>query len=385
MSHSIETINEILNKTPQSDPHANMLINLPGGAFGIENHLLRGGQREGTQLIRLSGEQTSISVIPTRGMGLWRATSNDQSFGWDSPVKGPIHPAFVPVAEPSGLGWLSGFDELLVRCGLESNGAPEFAPNGTLRYPLHGRIANLPAESLRVDVDHEAQTLTLEGTVRESRLFFADWTLRTKITIPLKGHWVEITDTVTNESDSARTGQLLYHINVGSPLLGQGASLLAPYKRLVPKTPRAVEGISQFDHYGPPETGFAEQVYLMDLHSDDDHWTRVLLSSPDKQTGLGVEYDSTNLPYFVQWKNTGGLKDGYVTGLEPSTNFPNTRSFEESHGRVVKYGPGESRQFSLRLHFLVGGPTVADFADRVHMLQKNAGELEKTPRPDWCQ
>ena len=46
--------------------------------------------------------------------------------GWKSPVHGPVHPNFVPLNEPSGLGWLDGFDELFVRCGLESNGAPDF-------------------------------------------------------------------------------------------------------------------------------------------------------------------------------------------------------------------------------------------------------------------
>ena len=38
------------------------------------------------------------------------------------------------MGEPSGLGWLDGFDELLVRCGLESNGAPEFDADGRVVY-----------------------------------------------------------------------------------------------------------------------------------------------------------------------------------------------------------------------------------------------------------
>ena len=39
---------------------------------------------------------------------------------------------WVPLTEPSGLGWLSGFDELMVRCGLESNGAPDFDDSGQM-------------------------------------------------------------------------------------------------------------------------------------------------------------------------------------------------------------------------------------------------------------
>ena len=63
-------------------------------------------------------------------------------------MRGPVHPKFVPLAEPSGVGWLDGFDELLCRCGLVSNGAPEFDERGQLRYGLHGRIANLPARKV---------------------------------------------------------------------------------------------------------------------------------------------------------------------------------------------------------------------------------------------
>ena len=32
--------------------------------------------------------------------------------------------------DPGGLGWLEGFDELFVRCGLDSNGPPLFDAQG---------------------------------------------------------------------------------------------------------------------------------------------------------------------------------------------------------------------------------------------------------------
>jgi hypothetical protein len=34
------------------------------------------------------------------------------------------------------------------------------------------------------------------------------------------------------------------------------------------------------------------------------------------------------------------LRDGYVTGLEPGTNYPNPRPFEQARGRVVTMPPG---------------------------------------------
>ncbi len=41
--------------------------------------------------------------------------------------------------------------------------------------------------------------------------------------------------------------------------------------------------------------------------------------------------------------------DGYVTGLEPGTGFPNPRSFEEEKGRIVNLAAGESREFLLAI------------------------------------
>ena len=104
-------------------------------------------------------------------MGIWHARLGDVHLGWQSPVKGPVHPAFVRLDEASGMGWLDGFDELLVRCGLESNGAPEFNDNGTLRYGLHGKIANRPAHKVEVTIDGDSGQITVLGVVDEARLF----------------------------------------------------------------------------------------------------------------------------------------------------------------------------------------------------------------------
>ena len=94
--------------------------------YSIVKKTLRGGLADGVDTITIDNGKFSFIVLPTRGMSIWKAWLNDAEIGWQSPVHGPVHPKYVPLNEPSGLGWLDGFDELLVRCGLESNGAPEF-------------------------------------------------------------------------------------------------------------------------------------------------------------------------------------------------------------------------------------------------------------------
>lgn len=355
------------------------------GTFHLDHRTLTSGPSAGVELLTITGTRVSVTVVPTRGMGIWRAKSGSVDFGWNSPVRGPVHPRFVPLNEPSGLGWLSGFDELLVRCGLESNGAPDFDDKDRLRHPLHGRIANTPAESLSVTIDEDAGTIEVIGVVREARLFFTNWTLTSIIRMHVNEDVVEIEDRVTNWADADREHQLLYHINVGSPVLEKGAKLIVPATEVVPKTPRAVEGLASYEVYGGPEVGFAEQVYLMKTQADSEGWSQALLRSVNGDKGLGVRFNTDNLPYFVQWKNTAGENDGYVTGLEPSTNFPNTRSFEESKGRVVKVASQSTIEYRLQLFLLAGAERVQQFEDETISLQRSEPKIHPEPLSDWCQ
>jgi galactose mutarotase-like enzyme len=355
------------------------------GDFRVLLRRFGAGRSAGVEAIEVHGQRAGFCILPTRGMSIWRAWSGTVPFQWQSPVTGPTHPSLVPVWDPSGLGWLEGFDELLVRCGLESNGAPEFDAQGRLRFPLHGRIANLPADSLQLTIDDTAGTLEITGTVHESRLFFSNLKLTSTIRLRADADFVEIEDRVTNASDRPLSHQLLYHINVGQPVLGPGAELLAPASEVVPKTPTAEKAVDNYPLYGPPQVGFAEQVYLMRMQANAHQWSRVLLQSPNKDCGLGLAYDTSTLPYFIQWKNTGGLNDGYVTGLEPATNFPNRRSFEEKHGRTVALEPGQSTLYKLQLFFLASAERVSEFAGDVESLNREQARVSTKMRPDWCE
>ena len=360
-------------------------ISVQGGKFTCRHQWLDNGPSRGVDILTIQGARAGLTLVPTRGMAIWKAWCGETTYGWQSPVQGPVHPALVPTDEPSGLGWLAGFDELLTRCGLESNGAPEFDESGRVRYPLHGRLGNTPAQSLQIIVDAQQGTLEVRGVVRESRLFFTHWKLTSTIRLQVDSNIIEIEDSVTNEGDAENTHQLLYHINVGHPVLGAGARLFAPYETVVPKTPRAVEGIKTFDQYDAPEPGFAEQVYLMRLQADPQGWSGAVLRDAGNQCGLGVRFDTSTLPYFIQWKNTGGQHDGYVTGLEPATNFPNRRSFEEAQGRVVKVPAGESVNYRLQLHLLNDSQQLFAFTDQLSSLATHEGKVEWNMRDNWCE
>ena len=112
----------------------------PAKGYSVTKRTLRGGLRDGVDMIEVDNGRLWFAVVPTRGMGIWRAVCGDMHLGWKSPVHGPVHPAFVPLWEPSGIGWLSGFDELLgpLRVG-EQRGAGVLAQR---RAPLSAARQN---------------------------------------------------------------------------------------------------------------------------------------------------------------------------------------------------------------------------------------------------
>ncbi len=358
----------------------------------IEFRTLQTGLSAGVQTLTLDNGCCTVTVLPTRGMGLLRAHCGGD-FGWRSPVRGPVHPQFVPLAEPSGLGWLDGFNELFCRCGLVSNGAPQFDERGILQHGLHGRIANLPAHSLVVTADSEAGELRVTGVVEETRFLCHSLRLTSTLVLHAGEPGFRIIDEVTNFSTRPGEMELLYHINFGPgasdssgvPLLEAGAKLVAPVKTLVPRNARAAEGVQNWDTYGPPEAGFAEQVYFLELAADDNGNTQTLLRNAAGSRGVSLRFNTREQPCFTLWKNTGSLDDGYVTGLEPGLNFPNVRSFEKTQGRVKQLASGETVHCELAFDFHRDAAEVARAERAIAQLQSGIKPtFFEQPQPGWC-
>jgi hypothetical protein len=352
--------------------------------YSIRKRTLRGGLREGVEVVEVDNGVFRFTLLPTRGMGIWKAWLGDFELGWRSPVKGPVHPQFVPLMEPSGIGWLRGFDELLVRCGLESNGAPDFGENGALVYPLHGRIANLPAQRVEVEIDGRSGEIRVTGVVDETRLFGNKLRLTSTVLTRVGEPGLRIIDEVTNLSAEPGELQLLYHVNLGSPLLEPGATVVVPVKTLVPRTDEAAKHLGHWNTYPAGAAGVTEQVYFFDLAAGEDGATQVLLRDANGSRGASLRFNVGQLPRFILWKSPQMEADGYVTGLEPAVNYPNPRSFEKQQGRVVQLAPGETRRFELSLSAHPTADSVAAVEAEIERLQGRATpQIFDKPQPGW--
>src|SRR5262249_22985647 len=145
-------------------------------------------------------------VVPTRGMGLLSAQLGDVRLGWDSPVKDVVHPKHVNLTARGGLGWLDGFNEFVVRCGLENNGGPgqdkivnNLADEESVDLTLHGKIANVPAREVEVIVDRESPyRIRIRGVVSETMFLGPKLELTSEISTKPGSDSFRIADTIAN-------------------------------------------------------------------------------------------------------------------------------------------------------------------------------------------
>ena len=346
-------------------------------SWSIRKITLHGGKQEGVDMVILSNGKLIINVIPTRGMGILSVTCGDVRLGWDSPVKEVVHPQYINLQSRSGLGWLEGFNEWLVRCGLESNGHPgtdKFVNNvgeeATMDLTLHGKIANIPASEVEVSVDPTPPyRIRLRGRVDERMFYGPKLELQTEISTEPNSTSFRIEDVVTNRGGQDQEFELLYHTNYGHPLLEEGSTFLAPVSRVTPFNEHAAKEVAHYSEYAGPASGFVEQVYCLHPIADQNGQTVIGLQNKARNRAVSLAFSVKNLPFVTLWKNTNLESEGYVTGLEPGTNFPANRRIERAHGRVPKLAPGESHTAAIDFTIHTNAEETKRLADRVAALQ----------------
>ena len=357
--------------------------------WAIRQRRMKGGLSDGVDVVELDNGSLKLEILPTRGMGLWRGSFQGIPIGWDSPVKMPVHPAFVNQTERGGLGWLAGFNELLCRCGLSFMGPPgrdaDHKDHPILgELTLHGKIANLPAHLVEVTADPETGKLAVTGVVDECSMFGPSLRLTSTIETIVGSNSVTIIDEVTNLSAKPAEFQLLYHTNIGRPFLEANARFLAPIREMSPRDARAAEEIESFDVYAAADVGYAEQAYFLRLIGNAKRQTVTMLRNAAGDRGVSLRFSLTNFPCFTMWKNTAAEADGYVTGFEPGTNFPNLRSFERAQGRVTTLAPGTSRRMSLEMAIHTDMDAVSAIAEEISQMQNTQTlTLNRQPQPSY--
>ncbi len=360
----------------------------PETSWSVRKQRLNGGLQDGVDLITIDNGRLTVTLVPTRGMGILRVVMGDLRLGWDSPVREVVHPKYVNLNARGGLGWLEGFNEWLARCGLEWAGHPgrdTFVNNvgeqAEMDLTLHGKVANIPASEVEVLIEREPRPrIRVRGRVDERAFYGPKLELWTEVSTEPGATTFRIEDALTNRGAFNQEFQVIYHANYGPPLLAAGSRLVAPVRQVTPFNAHAAKDVSTYTEYGAPTVGFIEQVYNLHPYADDGGHSLVMLRSPAGDRAVSMGFAVGELPYFTLWKNLTALEEGYVTGLEPGTGFPYTRRIEREAGRVPKLKPGEARRFSIDVGLHTTSAEVARVAERIARIQNGRPvQIDRAP------
>jgi hypothetical protein len=322
-----------------------------GSIAGFSPCRLLDGPEHDTLAVEVrTGTGFEYTVVPDRGMNICRARYCGVPLDWSSGT-GIVAPAFY---ESGGWKWLHSFNGGLVHtCGLDNVGSPsvdESVRDDNRDFGGHGRISSTPARGVSWRTVEEDGVLCLEvaGAVHAISATEGHILLERRVLSELGGSRLFIRDTVTNLGGEPAPIFLLYHCNLGFPLLSERSTLRIPHDGAVDVSGAAVYDLERI---GLPGDGSGEQVIYPTVREGD---VRVELINPSLSRepyagGLGVylSYKTSELPCLTIWKKL--LSRHYVLGIEPGTCRVEGRVSETKAGRALVLGKDETRRFTLEI------------------------------------
>ena len=317
---------------------------------GIKTFILQDGKAWCSRCASIyNGSGLEFNVYLDRCMDISSARYKGIPLGWRS-TPGDVAPFYY---EAEGIRWLrSYFGGLLTTCGLTNVGPPcersELTGDG-----LHGRISNTPAEDVCVErkwVEGKYE-LILRGKMRQSALFMENLVLEREIKTFLGAKSLWIKDVVTNEGFRRSPFMMLYHINLGWPVVNEKARVCIPAKATIPRDKPAEAGPDPWYVITSPADEYPERVYFHTVEENLDEVT-IGIYHPEKLfeedfRGVYIKYNPKKLPKLVQWKMLGAGE--YVIGLEPSTAGVLGRDETERRGEMDYLLPGEVRTYKVEI------------------------------------
>jgi Domain of unknown function (DUF4432) len=336
---------------------------------GVRLVTLGDGAERGVRVLEFrTGGGFSFDVVVDRAFDVGRCEIGGRSLAWTSAV-GFAGPWYY---EPEGLGFLRSFGGgLLTTCGLEhalfmaEDTAEQYhyPPKPTETYGLHGRVSNRPARLAAYGERWEGDECVLyaEGEVLQASVFGEQLLLRRRVEAPVGHSRLEIHDEVVNIGHDRTPHMLLYHVNVGWPVVDEGSELLVPATGVEPRGDHPVEG---YRIMHAPEAGYVEQVFEHELATEADGGVPVAIVNREAGIGAYELFRRDQLPHHLVWRMLG--EGTYVVGIEPGTNRTAGRLDARRRGELIELGPGESRSYDLELGALVGVDEIDSFARRVN-------------------
>lgn len=307
--------------------------------YGVEEYRLQGTKGDGMRFLNVrNGKGLEVWISLDRCGDLSRVTFKGDNFGYFAPC-GYVHPSYY---EKDGVSFLKSFTAgFITTCGLWAVGNPCTDEGEDL--PLHGTISNIPCENhMYYEKDGK---LYIELTVRDAYFSSRKMLLERQYCIDLDKNTITLTDKITNIGSQTTPVEVLYHCNMGYPLLSENSIIQIPAEKTEPRGDYAKSFLDECLNSQVPTKNYQEVCFYHKMTGT----AVVSIKNPDICKKLTMTYDTKELPFFTQWKMMGEYE--YVMGLEPGNCHPDGRDVMRKQGLLEFLEPTKSRTQQIRFDF----------------------------------
>ena len=323
----------------------NPYIGHPTQLSGVEEHRLIGGQGDGMRLYEVHNQSgLDLVLSPDRNLDITRLHFRGINMSYMSPC-GYVAPAYYDASESN---WLKSFTAgFLTTCGLQQVGSPCVDEGEVL--PLHGSIANHPCEHSYWEEDEDE--IRVHAINRDEVIFGRKLVLKRTVAVSKQENRFRIKDRIINTGDRLEPVEILYHMNMGYPLLDEDSVVTIPSAEVRARDQHAGEDLANWMHMEKPQPGYQERCYY---HTFTGNEAVVGIFQPKLQMGLSITFDPQMLDGFVEWKMMG-VRD-YVLGLECGNCLPDGRDVMRKTGMLKFLKPGEKLKYEVTCRMLSSSP-----------------------------
>lgn len=305
---------------------------------GVEEHRLVGGKGDGLRLYEAhTAAGLDLTLSPDRCCDIFRLRYQGVNLSYLSPC-GYVAPAYY---DSVGDHWLGSFTAgFLTTCGLNNVGSPNVDEGEAL--PLHGSIANTPAEHSWWE--ETADAFVFHAVVKDETIFGRKLRLTRRVSVSKEAASFTITDTIKNTGGRTEPFEILYHMNMGYPLLDEDSVVDIPSSSVAPRDGHAAEDIANWMRMEKPTAGYQERCYY---HTFADGKGFASIFQPKNGVRLTISFNANELDGFVEWKMMG-VRD-YVLGLECGNCYADGRNVMREKGMLKFLAPGEEKQYRVTI------------------------------------
>lgn len=260
----------------------------------LRRYAISDGREKGLDVIDCDNGKIRFLLNVTKALDIMQLYHEGQNMSYLSKN------AFLPTEN----GFLKRFEGgMLYTCGLDAVGGRE-------GHTEHGAHHNEPAEVIVARCDDDG--IEVVARIYDTEVFGENFVMTRRVYTAIGSTSLTVEDTLENKAFTPKEYALLYHINVGYPMLDEGAKILADTDSVTPRTPYSALFTDDAFSMEKDTAGREEMCYYLGLPKGE-----IVLENEKIKKTFKVIYSKETLSEFLEWKSmTSG---DYALGLEPAT------------------------------------------------------------------